>query len=126
MRVESRIHLAKATLAVLALAALANRFWLHWCGLTLADGATGLLVAATLAVAGLRPGINALLCAVWTLWAALCLVLLFVLRPDHIGADAVAALSFCGVLASAAEYEQAEARPPASAPSWPSTGAVDA
>ena len=50
MQVEPRIDLAKATLAAFALAALANRFWLHWCSITLADAATGVLVAATVAV----------------------------------------------------------------------------
>ena len=59
MQVEPRIDLAKATLAVFALAAVANRFWLHWCSITLADVATGVLVAATVAVAGQRPGVNA-------------------------------------------------------------------
>jgi hypothetical protein len=139
MQVEPRIDLAKATLAVLALAALANRFWLHWCSLTLADAATGLLVAATVAAAGLRPGLNARLFAAWALWGALCLAMLFVLRPDHIGADAVTALAFCAILANAAERELTEALPPApaprraqlrarfqTAPSWPSSGQPDA
>jgi hypothetical protein len=99
MQVEPRIDLAKATLAAYALAALANRFRLHWCSLTLADAATGVLVAATAVVAGLRPGVNALLCAAWALWGALCLAMLFMLRPDHIGAEVIVALSFCAVLA---------------------------
>ena len=119
MQVEPRIDLAKATLAAFALAALANRFWLHWCSLTLADAATGALVAATVAVAGLRPGVNGWLCAIWGLWGALCLAGLFLLRhAGHIGADAVMALAFCAVLANAAERELAEALPPAQAPRW--------
>jgi hypothetical protein len=80
MQVEPRIDLVKATLAAFALAALANRFWLHWCSITLADAATGVLVAATVAVAGQRPAINAWLCAIWALWGVLCLAGLFVLR----------------------------------------------
>jgi hypothetical protein len=119
MQVEPRIDLAKATLATLALAAVANRFWLHWCSLTLADVATGVLVAATLAAAGLRPGINAWLCAVWALWGVLCLAGMFLLRRiAHIGADATVALAFCAVLANAAERELAEALPPARVPRW--------
>jgi hypothetical protein len=119
MQVESRIDSAKATLAVLGFAAVANRFWLHWCSLTLADGATGVLVAATVAAAGLRPGANARLCAVWALWCGLCLAGMFLLRRiAHIGADATVALAFCAILANAAERELAEALPPARAPRW--------
>ena len=119
MQVEPRTDLAKATLAVFALAALANRFWLHQCSLTLADAATGVLVAATVAVAGQRPGINAGLCAMWALWGVLCLAGLFLLRhAGHIGTDAVMALAFCAVLANAAESELAEALPPVPAPRW--------
>jgi hypothetical protein len=142
MQVEPRIDLAKATLAAFAFAALANRFWLHWCSITLADAATGVLVAATVAAAGQRPGINARLCAIWALWGALCLAALFLLRhAAHIGTDAVMALAFCAVLANAAESELTEVPPPAQvprwvqlralfqtapAPSWPSSGPTDA
>ncbi len=142
MQVEPRIDLAKATLAAFALAALANRFWLHWCSLTLADVATGVLVAATVAVAGQRAGVNARLCAIWALWGALCLTGLLLLRhAGHIGADVTVALAVCAVLANAAERELTEALPPAPAPrwaqlralfqtapapSWPSSGQPDA
>ncbi len=141
MQVEPRIDLAKATLAVFALAAVANRFWLHWCSIALADVATGVLVAATVAVAGLRPGVNAWLCVGWALWGALCLAGLFLLRhAGHIGADVIVVLAFCAVLANAAERELTEALPPAPvprwarlralfqtapAPSWPSSGQPD-
>jgi hypothetical protein len=98
MEVEPRTDLAKATLA---------------------DGATGVLVAATVAAAGLRPGINARLCAVWALWGVLCLAGMFLLRRvAHIGADATMAQAFCAILANAAERELAEALPPARAPRW--------
>ena len=117
MEVEPRIDLAKVTLAAFALAAVANRFWLHWCSITLADAATGVPVAATMAVAGLRPGINAGLCAIWALWGVLCLAGLFLLRhAGHIGDDVIVALAFCAVLANAAERELTEALPPAPAP----------
>ncbi len=56
MQVDPRIDLAKAALAVLVLAAVANRFWLHWCSVTPADLVAGVLVAATVAVVGQRPG----------------------------------------------------------------------
>ena len=119
MQVEPRIDLAKATLAVFALAAVTNRFWLHWCSITLADAATGVLVAATVAVAGQRPGINAGLCAMWALWGVLCLAGMFLLRhAGHIGADVIVALAFCAVLANAAERELTEALPPVPAPRW--------
>ena len=78
--------------------------------------ATGVLVAATVAVAGQRPGVNARLCAIWALWGVLCLAGLFLLRhADHIGADVIVALAFCAVLANAAERELTEALPPAPA-----------
>ena len=95
MQVEPRIDLAKATLAVFALAAVANRFWLHWCSITPADLIAGVLVAATVAVAGLRPGANARLFAMWMLWGVLCLGELFLLRRvDHIGVEVIMALGF--------------------------------
>ncbi len=119
MQVEPRIDLAKTTLAAFALAALANRFWLHWCSITLADAATGVLVAATVAMAGQRPAINAWLSVIWALWGVLCLAGLFLLRhAGHIGADVIVALAFCAVLANAAERELAEALPPAPTPRW--------
>ncbi len=121
MQVELRIDLAKATLAVFALAAVANRFWLHWCSITPADLIAGVLVAATVAVAGLRPGANARLFAMWMLWGVLCLGELFLLRRvDHIGVEVIMALGFSALFANAAERELTDALPPvpARAPRW--------
>jgi hypothetical protein len=103
MQVDPRIDLAKAALAVLVLAAVANRFWLHWCSVTPADLVAGVLVAATVAVVGQRPGTNTRLFAMWALWGLLCLGGMFLLRRvDHIGVEVIMALGFSAVFASAA------------------------
>jgi hypothetical protein len=114
---ENRVNLVKAALAVLALTALVNRFWLHWCSITPADLIAGVLVAITVAATGQRPGASARLFAMWALWGMLCLAgMLLLRRVDHIGAEVIVALGFSAVFADAAHRELADALPPAPTP----------
>ena len=117
MLAQNRINLMKAALAVLALVALANRFWLHWCSITPADLIAGVLVAATVAARGLSASVKLSLIVVWGAFEVLCAVEMFVFRQfDHIGVEVVMALGFSAVLASAAEQELTAALPPVPSP----------
>ena len=103
MQVDPRIDLAKATLAVLVLAAVANRFWLHWCSITLADAGHGCAGGRYRgggwpAARHQRPALR----DVGALGRALPGGMFLLRHADHIGVEVIMALGFCAVFANAA------------------------